>query len=372
MDKKEELQRKGLNKWVRAGFLGILNWATGVGKTYAAILAIEHVVKEVPNARVLIVAPTGAVLDSFMAEFGKFKKKGLLKNCEFICYASITKQKGHYDLVVLDEVHNVVTTNRMAFFRKVKYDKLLGLSASLTQQQEFLLNPYCRIVDKLTINDVVEEGFVSEFTVINYPIYLTQSEQQKYDEYTKTIDWTYVNFNRQAWRSINNRASLVYTATNKIKVIDQIVDLFPKEYGIIFSLKREYAEEIAERLGTICTVIHSGHTKKQRQAKLKAFSDGRTKVRLISAPKILDEGVNLPRLSYGLLVARYSKERQFIQSLGRILRADRKGKHAVAIRLYAVGTVEEKWVELSQREFKSINVKSYEELRDTIKEIQSR
>jgi superfamily II DNA or RNA helicase len=371
MSRREELIRKGLNKWAKSLFKGILNYATGVGKSYAAILAIKYVVKKNSKAKVLIVCPTVAVIDNFMAEFTKFKEKSLLNNCEFICYASIAKQKGEYDLVILDEIHHVVTDRRMIFFKRTRYRALLGLSASLTPLQKIKLAPYCRVVDKLDLEDVASEGFISNYTIINYPIELTKKEREDYDRYTNTINWTYSNFSKQAWRAITARASLVYTANNKIKTIDKIVDLFPDKYGIIFSLKKQYAEEIADKLGTICIAIHSGHTKKQRKAKLKAFKDGRTRVRLISAPKILDEGVTLPRLSYGILVARYSKERQHIQSIGRLLRNDIENKHSIAIRLYAKDTVEEKWVEQSQKESNVIKVENYGELKKVIREIQS-
>lgn len=373
MDKREKVQRAGLNKWVHAGYKGILNWATGVGKSYAAVLAIKNLVDNVnPKAKILIVGPTTLVLDNFIGEFIKFKYKNYLKQCKFICYHSITKEKDHYDLVVLDEIHHVTSDKRMGFFDNVTYDQLLGLSASLTDKQKEILKPYCRVVDVLSLYDVSEEGFVSKFTVINVPIELTKSEKEVYKTQTEIIDYTYLKYRRQAWSAINKRSGIITTASNKIKMIDKIVDLFPNQYGIIFSLKKEYSEEISERLGAICTVIHSGHSKKQRRLKLKNFKDGRTKLRLISTPLILDEGATVPRLSFAILASRFSKKKQFIQSLGRIVRAEYEDKHAIAIRLYCKGTVEEKWVKNSQEDFETINVENYEQLCKTIKDIQGR
>lgn len=371
MNKREELIRKGLNNWARASFKGILNYATGVGKTYAAILAVEYQLKVKPESKILIVVPTLVIMENFKQEFIKFKKKPLMDKCKFICYASLKKELEDKDLVILDEIHHMTSEVRMKWLKMIHTNKLLGLTASLTDSQKMLLSPFCKTVDKLTLNDVLEEGFVSEFTIINYPIQLNSLERSRYNKLTEKIDWTYQTHGTQAWRSINQRSSLVYKAVNKITVIDKIIELFPDEYGIVLSLTKDFSDEIANKLGEQCVSIHSGHTKKQRISKLNLFADGRTKVKVLSAPKILDEGVTLPRLSYGVLVARYSKERQFIQSLGRLLRTDKEDKHAIAIRLFAKDTVEEKWVETSQKDFKSINVKNYEELKQTIKEIQA-
>ena len=97
MTKREQLQRNGLNAWARNKFFGVLQWATGVGKSYAAILAIKHVVTQNKQAKILIVAPTHEILQNFKKEFTKFKQTSLLKSCKFICYASLTKETTMYD-----------------------------------------------------------------------------------------------------------------------------------------------------------------------------------------------------------------------------------------------------------------------------------
>lgn len=365
-NRREELQRKGLNKWALNKFQGTLNWATGVGKTFAAILAIEHFTDRYSEEKVLIVCPTLMVVENFKNEFKKFKKQKLLKKCKFICYASISKEKESYSLVVLDEIHHVTSDLRMTFFNVRKYKAVLGLSASLTPKQRLLLSGVAPIVDKLSLEDVIEEGFVANYTVINIPVELTPGEKADYDKYTETIAWSKNKYGSNAWNYINKRASLLYTAAEKMRLTKKIVDLFPNQYGIIFSLKRTYADKIASSLGSICTSIHSGHSKKQKNAKLKRFGDGRTRLRLISTAKILDEGVTLPRLSYAIQVARYSKERQFLQNLGRLVRPDIKDKHAIIIRIYVKDTVEESWVSYSQQGFNVINVNNYAQLAEKI------
>jgi len=371
MNRREELIRKGLNRWVKNDFKGILNYATGVGKTFALVLAVEHAVKVDPRRAILIVAPTNVVLDGIQENFRKFKRGKLIKYCDFICYASLVNQSGDYGLVVFDEIHHLVTEKKLEFFNNCTYSYILGLTASLTTDQEDELRFYCPIVDKLSLEDVEDEGFIANFTVINFPVDFTKMEKDLYDECTKKMEWTYATYGTQAWSAIGTRSNLVYNASNKLKVVQSLVDLFPEEYGIVFSLKNEYAQKVADILGTNCTCITSKDKAKSQTAKLKSFLDGRRKVNIISAVKMFDEGVTLPRLSFGIALARYSKERQSIQTIGRLLRADMEDKHSILIRTYVKGSVEEKWVRESQKNFNVKYVNSYDELKETIEEARS-
>jgi superfamily II DNA or RNA helicase len=370
MTRREELIRNGLRLWVRNGFRGILNYVTGAGKSFAGILAVEEFIRVYPEEPILIVCPTIDVIENFKREFIKFNRKRLLKHCKFICYASIRKEDGNkYSLVVLDEIHHITTDNKMPFFEKVNARGILGLSASLTEQQLEQLNPFTPIVDTLTLKDVGEEDFIADFTVINYPVTLTTKERELYNEYTNAIDYAYAMYNSTSWKKIGQRSRLVYSASNKLVACKQISELFDDKYGIVFSLTKDFAEKVSDILGEECIAIHSGFTKKQRAKRLKIFSDGRTKVRRVSVPKIFDEGVTLPRLSFGILLARYSKEKQWIQTIGRLLRKDFADKHSIIIRVYVRGTVEEKWVKESQKGFNVINVNTYEQLKSTIQSI---
>lgn len=369
MNRREELIREGLNKWKKANHKGILNYATGVGKTWAAIQGTEEFVaefgKKYKGETVLWVSPTKAIEANTKGEFKKFKKTGLLKHVTFICYASLKKHaRKKYPLIVYDEIHHLTSTKRLKISKTIKSKGTLGLSASLSWLQLRKLQPLT-VVHKLSINDVSDEGFISPFTIINFGIDLTASERTEYDKLSKKIAWVYQAYQKQSWSAIGTRTRMLYSASNKIKTIRKIVDLFPDEYGIIFTMEKKYSEQIADDIGDKCVFIHSGLSNQERDSRLAQYSDGRTGIRLISTPRIFDEGVTIPRLSYGLLASRCSQERQFIQSLGRLIRKEH-GKHAIIIRLYAKNTVEEEWMKNSQKDFKYITVDDYRTLRESI------
>ena len=224
---REELIRSGLNKWVNAKFRGILNYATGVGKTYAAILAIEKFYNAYPKEKILIVCPTNFVIDNFKKEFKKFNKTTLLKKCNFICYASLHKEDTQYSLIVFDEVHHLVTEKKMQFFKNCKYKALLGLSASLTPEEIVGLKFFMPIIDVFTIQQAVKAGFVAPYTIINIPVELNIGERDTYNELTSKIDFTTVNYGARAWGLINKRANVIHNANQKLKIVESLVELFP-------------------------------------------------------------------------------------------------------------------------------------------------
>lgn len=371
MEIRETIIRNGLNKWAINNFSGILCYGTGSGKSFAAILATEHYLKN-HSENVLLVCPTEVVIENLKAEFIKFKRSNLLIKCEFICYASINKVKKQYSLIVLDEIHHVTSDNRMKFFNNKKYKALLGLSASLTKIQLETLNPFIKVVDTLTLDEARDLKLVSEYTILNYPIKLTLLEREEYDKVTAIIDATYANYRTRAWKFIGLRSNIIYNARNKLKILPSIIELFKNEYGIVFSLTKEQSDNISSMLGDKCVSIHSGKSKKEKELLQKSFSDGRTKVKLISTAKIFDEGVTLPRLTFSVTVAAYSKTRQTKQRVGRTVRVESLDKHAINIRLYVENTQEEEWVKVSQDNFKTIKINSYEELKRTINKIRGK
>lgn len=377
MTKRERLIRDGLNKWNKCRLRGILKYATGVGKTFAAMLACKYFIGKY-NKRVLVVCKTYLQIENMKKEFKakKFSKFGfskLLKNIDFICYASLMKSRDdvEYCLVILDEVHNVVSDKRIEYFKNPDCLRILGLTASLSEYEEGRLKNKLPVVDELSLKDVADEDFISEFTIFNLGVKLTKEEQEEYDKTSASIKYAWEVYERQAWKKINKRTRILHSAENKMKLVPKLVELFPDEYGAIFTLTKESADRIAKDIGETCISVHSGYTKKQIKENLDRFSDGRTNTKTVVSAKILDEGVTLPRLSYGILVARNGKVRQFIQTIGRILRNE-DGKHAFAVRLFCEGTVEENWLESSQEDFNIKHVSTYEELRSEIQKIRKK
>lgn len=77
----------------------------------------------------------------------------------------------------------------------------------------------------------------------------------------------------------------------------------------------------------------------EREEILTAFRDGHKSV--ITAPRVLDEGVDVPDADLGIVLSASSSRRQMIQRMGRVLRVKANGGHARLVVLYAEGTMED-------------------------------
>jgi superfamily II DNA or RNA helicase len=84
-------------------------------------------------------------------------------------------------------------------------------------------------------------------------------------------------------------------------------------------------------------------SKKQREETLQRFGDNRTKARVISSVKALNQGLNVPECSLGICAAGSSMKLDNIQRTGRTLRLQ-EGKISLYINLFIKGSQEVKWV----------------------------
>ena len=92
----------------------------------------------------------------------------------------------------------------------------------------------------------------------------------------------------------------------------------------------------------------------ERRDFLEKFRNGEYRVLLTS--KVLNEGVDVPEASVGIVVSGSGSTREHVQRLGRILRA-KEGKQAVLYELVSMGTSE---MRVSDRRRKN---RAYEEKR---------
>lgn len=369
---KNKIQIEALKAWKKNKYKGTCELCTGAGKTRIAIMAISRFAKESEyNFKALIIVPTTAIQHEWEKEFKKWNELIVFKKCVQVeCINTARKFKGKsFGMVVLDEAHRYLKGEvNTKFFKNNTYDKIMGLSATIEDNLLEYLNPIAPICYSLNLYDAVELGLVSEFTIYNIPVDLTVPERKAYDKCTSAIKFAWENYSQHSWKNISTRKEILYNAKAKLKVINKLVNIFgKKEYGVIFSMTKDYANKVQKKLGETCLTQHSGITKKKRIEGLKRFSDGRTKVRQVSTAVILDEGINIPRVSYAIISSNSSKVRQMTQRVGRLIRLGKDNKHAIIIRLYCKDTQEEKWVHTSQAKVNSIDVENIEELIKLIK-----
>jgi superfamily II DNA or RNA helicase len=363
---KDKIQREVLNAWHKNNYKGTAELATGTGKTRIGVLAASYLAKKANyNYKILIVTPTTVIQQEWENEFKLWKESKVFESCVQVeCINTARNFKTtDFDLLIADEIHRYLGGQiNLKLFKNNKFPKILGLSGTIEDNLLQELNKIAPIHYSLNLDSAVEIGLVSEFTVYNIPVELNINERKEYIKLSKIIEYSWQAYSIHSWKNISDRKNILYNAKSKIKLLEKLIKVFDNNsYGIIFSMTKDYANIVKNKLGDKCIVQHSGISKKNRIKSLKEFSDGRTKTRIISTAMVLDEGVNLRRIEYAILTANSSKGRQQLQRVGRVCRLGKDNKHAIIVRIYCKNTKEESWLETSQKGLKVVNLNNLQE-----------
>jgi superfamily II DNA or RNA helicase len=127
--------------------------------------------------------------------------------------------------------------------------------------------------------------------------------------------------------------------------VDALEELAPCIHAaartIVFTETIEAAQSAADilcRAGIATKAIHSQLDKPDRKQVLAAFATG--SLHAITAPKVLDEGIDVPEADLAIIFATSKTRRQMVQRMGRVLRRKKDGRLARFILLYVEGTTE--------------------------------
>ncbi|MDO4294167.1 MAG: DEAD/DEAH box helicase [Eubacteriales bacterium] len=140
------------------------------------------------------------------------------------------------------------------------------------------------------------------------------------------------------------RKALVCMASARAECLNRLLtQLDPDERILIFCERIEQAEQVYQKLageyGGRLRRYHSGMDKRQRREALCSFRDGEARI-LISC-RALDEGIDIPGATVGIVLSGASVQRQRIQRLGRILRTAPGKERAALYYFYVKESAEE-------------------------------
>lgn len=359
-----ERQIEVLKKWRANNFRGIFQAATGFGKTYTAIMAIQGMVTKAGIKSCLVVVPTITLKAQWEAELAKHK----IKFADVLVINTAIKQPRNYDMLVLDECHRYAADSFKRIFEVADCEYIMGLTATLEREDGLhdVILDYLEVIDQVTVDECLDNGWISPYTVYNVAVPLPDDEQIAYKKANNSFKHfaATLGFGGDAFRNAQKylkggsneqkgKAAMYYAAmrkrkticlsnSNKVEATNKIIEALGKVNGLIFSGTTDFAEKLQEKLGDICMSFHSKITKKQQKDIVARFKDKRTKVRYLSSVQALNEGFNVPDCSIAIIAGSNSTKRTFIQQLGRVVRMQ-KGKQAVIVNLYTPDTQDAVW-----------------------------
>lgn len=358
---KAQMQFQALTAWAKNKCWGLLDMATGSGKSKCGIDAAYAVAqaKLDGDAYIVLMVPTRKLKNRrWPDEFVKWDKKDLWDNhVDRICYASGHKIKNKViDLLIMDEGHNL-TSRSASIFKNNTVKKLLVLTATAPDskstasdriKEDLFKRLNINTVFTLTLEEALNEGLVAEFSirVIECTLddkvkYIKAGSKAKPFYQTEKAAYQYKNkvLNRLLWQGEdsqavrNARAALVKTFKSKQEVAKLILNLHIKENEryIVYCGSIEQAENILPE-----RTYHSKTNDKAYNAFLNKEIDW------LAAVDALNEGEDIEEISGVIIVQLSSNKRDLIQRIGRALRL-RHGHHAIIWILVIMDTVDEEW-----------------------------
>lgn len=196
---REERQLEGVDKWIKHQCKGTLYYATGVGKTYTALLAIDRVEKT-RKPVYLITVDSSEVASQWERQIKaryslNTQDRIIIKTAQTLLSEDIIYD---VDVFIVDESHSYATEERRKLINGtlVKYKAILSLTASADDKGFSFVAQYAPIIDVITEEEAKEKGFIAEFIEYNMALSLSADEQNNYDRFSKIIEDELPKFNR--------------------------------------------------------------------------------------------------------------------------------------------------------------------------------
>jgi len=384
-----EHQKDALKSWKSNNYKGILELATGTGKTitsiYGAIKTYQARKKSKNYGLFLVIAvPYVNLAEQWVDILKNFNIKAIKVYGQKESWAStldseikqFSLQKGRFTAVVVvnktlgtenfssiiekvpmndfmfigDECHRHGSNHIQDFLPEAYYR--IGLSATpYNNEDEVEESPfpnfakdnltqyYGQIVYQYSLDDAIHNGILCRYKYIPLAISLTSDEQEAYDELTSKIINAINNKNEDFLMSLClQRSRILGSAENKLPILlDLIKDFSIEERKHSLFYCGEGKDKSGEKLIDIYTKsinnirwrvsqFTAAVNTKNRITIMKEFKEGI--IDGLVAMKILDEGIDVPACSKAFIIASTKNKRQYVQRRGRILRKSEGKQYA--------------------------------------------
>jgi superfamily II DNA or RNA helicase len=361
-------QRKAVEAWDKAGRRGIIVLPTGAGKTLLAMKAIELV-----NQPTVVVVPTLDLLEQWRTrvgeelgvEAGAYGGGESTVRAVTICtydsaYIRAAELGNRFALLIFDETHHLPGQSFSQIAEMFTAPYRMGLTATY-EREDMLHEELPRLVGGVVYRLRPEDlagRYLSEFRLEKIDVELTPREKLDYEANYKSFT-DYLEENRiwlnspvafqrfimrtgrdpEARRALlaRNRAlTIAFNSEAKLDTLEEILLANPNGRILIFTQHNDLVYKISKRF--LLPFITHTTGKDERFEVLKSFREGG--YRALVTSKVLDEGIDVPEASIGIIVSGTGSSREFVQRLGRLLRKSEGKERARLIEIVSRETSE--------------------------------
>jgi superfamily II DNA or RNA helicase len=367
-------QNEALDKWHTTNKRGVLVLPTAAGKTFIALKAIDLL-----KTQTLIVVPTLDLLDQWKTRVrsclgveagvvggGENEVRMITVATYDSAYAQAAQLGNHFLFLIFDEVHHLASPGYMQIAEMYIAPYRMGLTATYERSdQRHTLLP--RLVGdpvySVSVEELTAEKHLSNYTYEKITVELNAAEQQTYNaqmaifkrhlasrrivlktafDFQRFIMTTGRDPNaREALLARNKALKIAVNSQAKLDLLAEKLETYRNEKILIFTLYNDLVYTVSQRF-LIPAITHQTPRDERREI-LANFGNGKYKV--IVTSQVLDEGLDVPDASIGLLLGGTGSRREYVQRLGRLLRK-KEGKTAKLVEIISKETVE---VSISRR-----------------------
>ena len=364
-------QGAAVDAWRLAKWRGVLEMATGSGKTIASMIAAYCLHQEQTPLLVIVAAPYVPLVEQWCDEIrlfgvdpvnlsrarGEEQRSRLLRTLrrrlslglsdieiavvshDTLCTPNFVAALSAFScrrLLIADEVHNL---GRQAFVADPPrlFHYRLGLSATPVRQYDdtgtlALFDFFGPIVFRYPLEEAIGNCLV-EYDYHLHPVHLSEDEMDAWYELTAKIKQSF-------WRQeedepdeytlklLRDRRALLERAENKLSTLASLLDkedLAHLRHTLIYTTDKgpqqlvEVNRLLADR-HLLYRQLTSTETANRdaTSAIIRSFQEG--EISVLTAKRVLDEGVNIPQVCKAFILASTTVERQWVQRRGRLLR----------------------------------------------------
>ena len=364
-------QGQAVQAWCEAGYAGVLEMATGSGKTITALICAHRLYQTKSPLLIVVSAPYIPLIQQWCGEIKSFgispinlsQVSGARGRAEELGKLRRQFQRGMIDvaalvvtqqilstpafqaelkrfecvkLLIADEAHNLGSEGFMANPPQF-FDYRLGLSATPVRQYDetgtkalfHFLGP---VVFRYGLDDAIGNCLV-EYDYYVHPVELTKGELDQWSNLTERIKKNAWRLDREEQNDfisklLRDRRAILENATNKIDVLFECLsreDLRSLRHTLVYTSDKapaqlESVNALMKQLGILFHQLTYEETANLNLAGqiLRTFQEGT--LRVLTAKRVLDEGINIPQIQKAFILASTTVERQWIQRRGRLLR----------------------------------------------------
>jgi superfamily II DNA or RNA helicase len=373
-------QIDALNAWENQNYRGILEHATGSGKTITALAGMQkHLEKGLP---VLVIVPSNLLQEQWQKEirrvmpksdvlvvggsnliwkrphrveaFSSNKKGGqriIVATVQTACKPQFLSRvtAGDHLFIVADEVHRY-GSREFSNVLTLETGKRLGLSATPRRYgdpvgTDLILGYFGGIIPPpFTLTDAIKAGRLVPYEYHPHVVRLTANEEEAWERLTATIRREYAQLDDETRKKgiITDRLKLLLIRRARIAKkaeakIPLALGLLQEEFThgahwLVYCEDSDQLQEISSGL-KIRNLPSDEYFSGMSGASAETLEWFDQHGGILVSIKCLDEGVDIPKVSHALILASSKNPREYIQRRGRVLRVapEKPEKHVATI-----------------------------------------